>query len=161
MFGRRRPGLRAGILTISALLVVGTAFAVSQTVSGHLAQAAVHEAVRTTEAVVLADLDPNVTEAAMADPSGPEAATLNEGLQRLVSGGKILRIKIWDAGRDASSSPTCPPCAASNSRSTTTSRRPSTARSRRSSRTARRRERLRARPRGPLPVDLLADPGAG
>jgi hypothetical protein len=64
----RRPGLRAGVLTLSGLLVIGTALAVSLTVSDHLAQAAVHEAVRTTEAVVLADLDPNVTQAAMANP---------------------------------------------------------------------------------------------
>jgi diguanylate cyclase (GGDEF)-like protein/PAS domain S-box-containing protein len=91
----RRPGLRAGVLTISGLLVVGTALAVSLTVSDHLAQAAVHEAVRTTEAVVLADLDPTVTETAMANPSGPEGSAVNTGLQRLVAAGKILRIKIW------------------------------------------------------------------
>ena len=91
----RRPGLRAGVLALSGLIVVGTALAVSLTVSDHLAQAAVHEAVRTTEAVVLADLDPSVTHAAMANPSGPEGNAVNAGLQRLVAGGKILRIKIW------------------------------------------------------------------
>ena len=90
-----RFGLRAGVLTISALLVAGTAVAVSANVSDHLAQAAVHEAVRTTESVVLGSLDPPVTAAAMADPTGPTGSAINAEMARLVRDGRILRIKIW------------------------------------------------------------------
>jgi diguanylate cyclase (GGDEF)-like protein/PAS domain S-box-containing protein len=90
-----RPGLRAGVLAISALLVVGTAVAVSLTVSSHLSEAAVHEAARTTEAVVLGDLDSAVTPIAMADPDSPLGAAINAKLARLVAAGQLLRIKVW------------------------------------------------------------------
>jgi diguanylate cyclase (GGDEF)-like protein/PAS domain S-box-containing protein len=90
-----RFGLRAGVLAISALLVAGTALAVSANVSDHLAQAAIHEAVRTTESLVLGSLDPPVTAAAMADPNGPTGAAIDAQMARLVAGGRILRIKVW------------------------------------------------------------------
>lgn len=90
-----RPGLRAGVLTVSALLVVGTAFAVSANVSDHLAEAAIHEAVRATQAVVLDDMETAVTPAVMGDPSGPGASAVDAQLKQLVSAGQILRIKIW------------------------------------------------------------------
>src|SRR6266699_3444284 len=48
----RRPGLRAGVLLLSAVLVAGTAVAVSLNVSDHLARAATDEAVGSAEAVV-------------------------------------------------------------------------------------------------------------
>src|SRR6478672_5216293 len=76
----RRPGLRAGVLGISGILVVGTALLVSANVSGHLQETAVDQAVRSTEAVVRGYIDPSVA---------------NGALERLVSAGKILRIKVW------------------------------------------------------------------
>jgi diguanylate cyclase (GGDEF)-like protein/PAS domain S-box-containing protein len=90
-----RFGLRAGVLTISALLVAGTAFVVSSNVSDHLAQAAIHEAVRTTESVVLGTMDPPVSAAALADPSGADGQAIDAEMARLVAGGRILRIKVW------------------------------------------------------------------
>ncbi len=56
----RRPGLRAGVLSVSAGLVVVAAFLVSANVSDHLAATATAEAVRTTAAVVHAYVDPLV-----------------------------------------------------------------------------------------------------
>src|SRR5438105_4261049 len=81
-----RFGLRAGVLAISALLVAGTAVVVASNVSDHLAQAAIHEAVRTTESVVLGSMNPPVTATAIANPGGTEGQAINAELQRLVGG---------------------------------------------------------------------------
>ncbi len=83
------PGLRAGVLLVSALLVSGTALAVSANVSDHLSATAVDEAVRTTEAVVRGYVDPLVT------AQGLRGGAIDAQLSRLVASGKILRIKIW------------------------------------------------------------------
>jgi diguanylate cyclase (GGDEF)-like protein/PAS domain S-box-containing protein len=91
-----RIGLRAGVLTISALLVAAAAFAVSSNVSDHLAQAAIHESVRTTEALLLGSMDPPVSEGAISDPAGPPGQAINARLARLVATGKLLRVKVWD-----------------------------------------------------------------
>ena len=91
----RRPGLRAGVLGISAVLVVGTALLVSANVSGHLQETAVDQAVRSTEAVVRGYIDPSVANGALANPTSAQGAAINADLERLVSAGKILRIKVW------------------------------------------------------------------
>jgi diguanylate cyclase (GGDEF)-like protein/PAS domain S-box-containing protein len=93
--GVPRIGLRAGVLTISALLVAGTALAVSANVSDHLTQAAIHEAVRTTEAVVLGSMQPPVDEVAMANPDGLLGQSIDAQMVRLTAGGRVLRIKVW------------------------------------------------------------------
>ena len=95
MSSDRRPGLRALVLFVSAVLVITTAVAVSITVSDNLRSAAVGEAVRTTESVVRGYVDRVVTREAVADPTGPAGVAVNEELSRLVAAGKILRIKIW------------------------------------------------------------------
>ncbi len=59
--GPVRPGLRAGVLTFSAVLVLGTAFVVANTVSDRLSQAAVNEAVRHAESVVQGLVSPMFT----------------------------------------------------------------------------------------------------
>jgi diguanylate cyclase (GGDEF)-like protein/PAS domain S-box-containing protein len=92
---RWRPGIRGGVLSVSALLVAGTAFAVSANVSDHLARTAVNEAVRTTEAVVRGYVDPLVTAGGFADIPADRRVTVNAELSRLVTSGNILRIKIW------------------------------------------------------------------
>ncbi len=92
---RWRPGIRAGVLSVSAVLVAGTAFAVSANVSDHLARTAVNEAVRTTEAVVRGYVDPIVTASGFADIPSSERIAVNAQLSRLVASGNILRIKIW------------------------------------------------------------------
>jgi len=92
---RWRPGLRAGVLTLSSLLVVGTAVLVSSTVSDHLATTATDEAVRTTEAVVRGFVDPMVIQGGFASSGTPQAAEIDKQLSSLVASGKILRIKIW------------------------------------------------------------------
>jgi diguanylate cyclase (GGDEF)-like protein/PAS domain S-box-containing protein len=91
----QRPGLRALVLGVSAALVVGTAVLVSVNVSDHLQRAAVNEAVRTTEAVVRGYIDPSVAGGGLADQSAAQAASIDADLVRLVSAGKILRIKVW------------------------------------------------------------------
>jgi len=90
-----RPGLRAGVLAVSAALVAGTALAVSANVSDHLARTAVDEAVRTTEAVVRGYIDPLVPAGGFATNTGAAGGAIDNELSRLVAAGKILRIKIW------------------------------------------------------------------
>ena len=90
-----RPGLRAGVLAVSAVLVAGTALAVSANVSDHVARTAVDEAVRTTEAVVRGYVDPLVSADGFATGTGAASGAINSELSRLVAAGKILRIKIW------------------------------------------------------------------
>ncbi len=83
------------MLTVSGLLVVGTALAVSQNVSDHVAVTAVNEAVRTAEAVVRGSVDRLVSRDALADPSNASAAAIDDELGRLVGNGQFLRIKVW------------------------------------------------------------------
>ena len=83
------------MLGVSGVLVVGTALLVSVNVSDHLEKAAVNEAIRTTEAVVRGYIDPSVTSGGLANPTSHQGATINADLERLVSAGKILRIKVW------------------------------------------------------------------
>jgi diguanylate cyclase (GGDEF)-like protein/PAS domain S-box-containing protein len=92
---RLRPGLRAAVLAVSTLLVVGTAVAVSLNVSGHLADTAIGESVRATEAIVLGTVAPMANDTSLADPVSPEGAAINERLVKLTAGGQILRIKVW------------------------------------------------------------------
>jgi len=92
---RWRPDIRTGVLFVSAVLVAGTAFAVSSNVSDHQARTAVNEAVRTTEAVVRGYVDPLVTSSGFADIASDERVAVNTQLSRLVASGNILRIKIW------------------------------------------------------------------
>src|SRR4029077_9271580 len=94
---RRRPGLRAAVLSLSAVLVAGTALAVSANVSDHLARTAVDEAVRTTEAVVRGYVDPPVPAGGFEAGTGGASGEIDNELSRLVAAGKILRIKIWAA----------------------------------------------------------------
>jgi diguanylate cyclase (GGDEF)-like protein/PAS domain S-box-containing protein len=89
------PGLRAVVLSLSTAVVLVTAVVVSTSVSDHLRQAAVNEAVRATESVVLGYLGTQEIPAAIADPGGPSAGTVNRRLEELVSAGQILRIKVW------------------------------------------------------------------
>ncbi len=90
-----RPGLRAGVLAVSGVLVTGTALAVSANVSDHLARTAVDEAVRTTEAVVRGYVDPLVSTSGFGLHSSAQGDAIDAELSRLVAAGKILRIKIW------------------------------------------------------------------
>jgi hypothetical protein len=73
------------VLAISAVLIVVAAILVSANVADHLQQTAVAQAVRTTEAVVGAYIDPSVTPEIFANPSGPDGSALNADLERLVS----------------------------------------------------------------------------
>ena len=90
-----RPGLRAGVLSVSAVMVTGTALAVSANVSDHLARTAIDEAVGSTEAVVRGYVDPMVTDGGFATTASDQRAAIDAQLSRLVVSGKILRIKIW------------------------------------------------------------------
>ena len=90
-----RPGLRAGVLSVSAVLVAGTALAVAVNVSDHLARTAIDEAVGSTEAVVRGYVDPMVAKGGFATPASDQRAAIDAQLSRLVASGKILRIKIW------------------------------------------------------------------
>src|SRR6476646_6475074 len=92
-----RPGLRAGVLLMCSLLVVGAALAVSANVSDHLARAAMDEAIASTEAVVRGFVDPMIGNGELADVTSTQASAIDDELERLVASGKILRIKIWRA----------------------------------------------------------------
>jgi diguanylate cyclase (GGDEF)-like protein/PAS domain S-box-containing protein len=90
-----RPGLRAGVVFMCSLLVVGAAVAVSANVSAHLSRAAVDEAVASTEAVVRGFVDPMIGTGGLADLTSGEALAIDGELEHLVGSGKILRIKVW------------------------------------------------------------------
>jgi diguanylate cyclase (GGDEF)-like protein/PAS domain S-box-containing protein len=93
--GRFRPGLRAGVLTFSSVLVLGTAFVVANTVSERLSQAAVNEAVRHAESVVEGLVSPMFTGSDVRDVTPAQAAAINQRLTELASNGQILRVKVW------------------------------------------------------------------
>jgi diguanylate cyclase (GGDEF)-like protein/PAS domain S-box-containing protein len=89
-----RPGLRAGVLTMCALLILGTAIAVSVTVTDHLAKVATAESVRQAEAVIRGFVDPMFSGGELVT-SPANADVINGQLERLVRSGSILRIKVW------------------------------------------------------------------
>src|SRR6266550_2355354 len=92
-----RPGLRAGVLFMCSLLVVGATVAVSANVSDHLASAAVDEAVASTEAVVFGLVDPLIGSGGVTQLTTSQAMAIDDELEHLVASGKILRIKVWAA----------------------------------------------------------------
>jgi diguanylate cyclase (GGDEF)-like protein/PAS domain S-box-containing protein len=89
------PGLRAVVLFLCSLLVVGAAVAVSANVSDHLARAAVDEAVGSTQAVVRGFVDPMIGSGGLAKLTNGQALAIDDELEQLVASGKILRIKVW------------------------------------------------------------------
>jgi diguanylate cyclase (GGDEF)-like protein/PAS domain S-box-containing protein len=91
---RRRPGLRALVLTACAALVGGAALLVSANVSEHLEQGAIDASIRSTESVVLAYIGPAVS-AQLSHSTDAGAIGINRDLERLVSSGRLLRIKVW------------------------------------------------------------------
>ena len=90
-----RPSPRATVLLLSAAIVLVTTAAAAVNVSDHLRQAAVDEAVRTTDAVVGGYMGATLLPEAIAAPSGPVAAEVNSRLEQLTEGGQILRLKVW------------------------------------------------------------------
>src|SRR3954469_492939 len=90
-----RPGLRAGVLFMCSILVVGAAVAVSANVSDHLASAAVDEAIASTEAVVFGFVDPLIGSGGVTQLTSAQTAAIDDELEHLVNSGKILRIKVW------------------------------------------------------------------
>ena len=90
------PGLRAAVLLLSTAVVLLTAVAVALNVSDHLRQAAVDEAERSTDAVVLGFMGTTLLPQALHDPVGSAALEVNGRLTDLAGTGKILRIKVWD-----------------------------------------------------------------
>ena len=95
LLGNHGPGLRAAVLSMAAGLVVLAAILVSTSVSDHVAETATTEAVRSTEAVVRAYIDPLVAGGALVSPSADQSESVNAQLSRLVASRQILRIKIW------------------------------------------------------------------
>lgn len=89
------PGLRAAVLVLSMGFVLVTAVAVSLSVSDHLRQTAINEAVRAAESVVVASMGTETIADALADPKGPAASGVSSRLAELVSAKQILRIKVW------------------------------------------------------------------
>ena len=91
----RRPSPRAAALILSTLIVAATAWAVSINVSDHLRSAAVNEAVRTTETVVLGYMGTSLMAEALVDRGGTAATEVNQRLEELTGAGQILRVKVW------------------------------------------------------------------
>jgi diguanylate cyclase (GGDEF)-like protein/PAS domain S-box-containing protein len=89
-----RPGLRAGVVSLSVVLVIGTAVVVSENVAGDLARTATAEAVRSTEAMVQGLVDPLLAERPFVDPSR-SWDDVDTQLERMVESGRVLRIKVW------------------------------------------------------------------
>jgi diguanylate cyclase (GGDEF)-like protein/PAS domain S-box-containing protein len=88
-------GLRAAVLVPATILVVVMAIAVSVNVSDHVRQAAVNEAQRSTEAVVLGYMGTTLLPEALREPTGSAARQVNGRLEELTGAGQILRIKVW------------------------------------------------------------------
>ena len=91
---RRLPGPRGAVVAIAALLVVGLAVTVAETVAGHVTATAVDEAVLSVETIVRGDVDELLTASAMTAPGPDVAATINTRLERLTAD-NLLRIKVW------------------------------------------------------------------
>jgi diguanylate cyclase (GGDEF)-like protein/PAS domain S-box-containing protein len=92
-----RPGTRAVVLVICAVLVAGAALAVSSSVADHLSATAIQQAARTTSSLVDGSVGSTVAQAVSGDPSASSAAGVDAALVRLVRGGDLLRIKVWSA----------------------------------------------------------------
>ena len=95
-----RAGPRAAVLILSTAIVLATTAAVSINVSDHVRSAAVNEAIRTTEGVVVGYMGTSLIADALAVPNGAAATEVNQRLEQLVGTGQILRIKVW--ARDGS-----------------------------------------------------------
>jgi len=90
-----RPSPRATVLALSATIVLVTTAAVAVNVSDHLRAAAVAEATRTTDALLLGYMGTTLLPEAMADPSGTAATEVNARLEELTASREVLRIKVW------------------------------------------------------------------
>src|SRR3954453_9770625 len=90
-----RPGLRALVLGVSGVLVIGMPVVVSGTVADHLRAVAVDEAARSAQTVIQGYIDPTAVDGALADPAGPAGIAIDQQLERFVDAGELLRIKIW------------------------------------------------------------------
>ena len=94
--GRRLfPSLEIVVLGLAAGLVFATAVAISANVASHLEKAATDEAVSSMKAVVHAYVDPLLSMDLLGAPDAATAALVNGQLEKLVSSGQILRIKVW------------------------------------------------------------------
>jgi diguanylate cyclase (GGDEF)-like protein/PAS domain S-box-containing protein len=90
-----RPSPRTAVLLISTVIVFGTTAAVAVNVSDHLRGAAVAEAIRTTQSVVLGYMGTTLLPEALSAPGGSAAVEVNDRLEELARAGQILRIKVW------------------------------------------------------------------
>jgi diguanylate cyclase (GGDEF)-like protein/PAS domain S-box-containing protein len=89
------PSIEVIVLLVAAGLVLATAFAVSANAASHLQDAALNEAMSAVEPVVHTYVDPLLSMDQLAAPDAATAASVNQQLESLTSGGKILRIKVW------------------------------------------------------------------
>jgi len=90
-----RPSPRTAVLLLSTAIVLVTTVAVAVNVSDNLRGAAVAEAVRTTQSVVLGGMGAGLLPEALADPHGAAAAEVNKRLEQLTASGQLLRVKVW------------------------------------------------------------------
>jgi diguanylate cyclase (GGDEF)-like protein/PAS domain S-box-containing protein len=90
-----RPGLRSVVVTLSAGLVLGAAVITAENAAGNVRTAAAREAQRSAQTVVRSSVDLLLTEEAMHAPGSANGRAIDSMLERLVSGGGLLRIKIW------------------------------------------------------------------
>jgi diguanylate cyclase (GGDEF)-like protein/PAS domain S-box-containing protein len=90
-----RPSPRAIVLGLTATVVFATTAAVAINVSDHLRAAAVAEATRTTEAVLLGYMGTTLLPEALENPGGPRATEVNARLEELTASRQVLRIKVW------------------------------------------------------------------
>ena len=118
-----RPGLRAAVVSASSILVIGTAVAVSATVSEHLKQAAIDEAAASAASVVRGYVDPMVGSGTLADLTTAQRAAIDAQLERLAVAPRRSCGSRSGRRTARSSRPTFRRCAAAPSRSTTTSAR--------------------------------------
>jgi diguanylate cyclase (GGDEF)-like protein/PAS domain S-box-containing protein len=88
------PGPRGAVVATAAVLVLGLALAVADTVAGHVTSTAVDEAVLSVDTIVRGDVDELLTASAVAHPTSGVAAVVNARLERLTAT-NLLRIKIW------------------------------------------------------------------
>jgi len=91
---RWRPGLRAAVVSVCGVLILATVVAVSVSVTDHVRQTAVNEAVKTAQTVVHGYVDPMFADGKLT-ASDVEAGVINQQLAQVVDGGGYLRIKVW------------------------------------------------------------------
>ena len=83
------------LVLVTVALVLSASVLTADSVAQHVRDTAAEEATQSAESVVHAFVDTHLSEALLADPTGPAADEINATLESLVASDNLLRIKVW------------------------------------------------------------------